>query len=272
MAGSLAEVALLGRMSRWRSCRSSNTRRCKGLGSVRSRTSGCSDSPGTWKRTRLRCSVPSSPSRPRKSHRVSPSAVCRVRRQLLPQVPFQVVGQQAHQRVRPHAVRIPHVERAPRARAASARPRAAGWSGAWRPGRSPPGPPRWPAAGPRGAGPARAAAGGDRVARGVAQQADEDLAAAALAVAGVAAADAEGLLAEAIDLAAAEHGADDIDVVRHGARPITWKQYRTHLYCVSSINKDYDALRTWQQISSLQSGLWSGKPRYSNDLVDGARA
>ncbi len=33
------------------------------------------------------------------------------RRQLLPQVPFQVVGQQAHQRVRPHAVRIPHVER-----------------------------------------------------------------------------------------------------------------------------------------------------------------
>ncbi len=65
---------------------------------------------------------------------------------------------------------------------------------------------------------------------------------------------------------------DDVDVVGHGARPFTWKQHRTQSYCVSSINKDYYALRTWQQISSLQSGLWSGKPRYSNDLVDGARA
>ena len=129
---------------------------------------------------------------------------------------------------------------------------------------------------------------------------------------GQGAADAEGLLAGAIDLAAAEHGADavddlggqfgevgeggaadvlavalglaeedgggavavgdDVDVVGHGARPFTWKQHRTQSYCVSSINKDYYALRTWQQISSLQSGLWSGKPRYSNDLVDGARA
>ncbi len=129
---------------------------------------------------------------------------------------------------------------------------------------------------------------------------------------GQGAADAEGLLAGAIDLAAAEHGADavddlggqfgevgeggaadalavalglaeedgggavavgdDVDVVGHGARPLTWKQYRTQLYCVSSINEDYYALRTWQQISSLQSDLWSGKPRYSNDLVDGARA
>ncbi len=89
---------------------------------------------------------------------------------------------------------------------------------------------------------------------------------------GQGAADAEGLLAGAIDLAAAEHGADavddlggqfgevgeggaadalavalglaeedgggavavgdDVDVVGHGARPITWKQYRTQLYCV----------------------------------------
>ncbi len=65
---------------------------------------------------------------------------------------------------------------------------------------------------------------------------------------------------------------DDVDVVGHGARPLTWKQHRTQLYCLSSINKDYYALRTWQQISSLQPGLWSGKPRYSNDLVDGARA
>ncbi len=38
---------------------------------------------------------------------------------------------------------------------------------------------------------------------------------------------------------------DDVDVVGHGARPLTWKQYRTQLYCVSSINKDYYALRTW---------------------------
>ncbi len=129
---------------------------------------------------------------------------------------------------------------------------------------------------------------------------------------GQGAADAEGLLAGAIDLAAAEHGADAVDdlgeqfgevgeggaadvlavalglaeedgwgavavgddvaVVGHGARPITWKQNRTQSYCISSINKDYYALKTWQQISSLQSGLWSGKPRYSNDLVDGARA
>ncbi len=99
-------------------------------------------------------------------------------------------------------------------------------------------------------------------------------------------ADAEGLLAGAIDLAVAEHGTDavddlggqfgevgeggaadalavalglaeedgggavavgdDVDVVGHGARPLTWKQYRTQLYCVPSINKDYYALITWQ--------------------------
>ena len=103
---------------------------------------------------------------------------------------------------------------------------------------------------------------------------------------GQGAADAEGLLAGAIDLAAAEHGADAVDdlgggqfgevgeggaadalavalglaeedggavavgddvaVVGHGARPLTWKQYRTRLYCISSMIKDYHALSTWQ--------------------------
>ncbi len=58
-------------------------------------------------------------------------------------------------------------------------------------------------------------------------------------------------LAVALGLAEEDGGGavavgDDVDVVGHGARPLTWKQYRTQLYCVSSINKDYYALRTWQ--------------------------